>query len=82
VKVYSDDGGTRRLIGRADIEDDGMPVYRLLLFGAASTIADDYAIGTVTHLPGDGGPPVVERVILLAPGQVAELLPGWQPLAS
>jgi hypothetical protein len=82
VKVYSDDGGTRRLIGRAEIEDDGMPVYRLFLFGAASTIADDYTIGTVTHLREDGRPPVVERVIVIGPGQLPELLPGWQPLAS
>lgn len=82
MKVYSDEGGTWRLIGRADIEDDGLPVYRLFLFGTASTITDDYAFCTVTHLSGDSGPPVVERVLLVGPGQVAELLPGWQPLAS
>jgi hypothetical protein len=37
----------------------------------------------VTHVPeGGGGPPVAERVVLAVPGQMVELLPGWEPLAS
>jgi hypothetical protein len=82
MKVYLDQGGKKRLIGRADIEDDGMPVFRVRLFGAASSITDDYAMGTVTHLPADGSSPLVERVLFVGPGQRPELLPGWEPLAS
>lgn len=43
---------------------------------------ETFAVGTVTHLPEGGGAPVVERAVLAAPGQLAELLPGWKPLAS
>ena len=39
-------------------------------------------VGVVTHLPGGGGAPVVERAVLAAPGQPVELLPGWVALAS
>jgi hypothetical protein len=48
----------------------------------ASTICERFTVGTVTHLPKSGGAPVVERAVLAAPGQLVELLPGWQPLAS
>ena len=58
------------------------PVHGVPLFGAASTIAERFAIGTVTRLPEGGGAPVVERAVLAAPGQMVDLLPGWVPLAS
>ena len=80
MKVYLDDGGDKRLIGRADVPDGHGPVYEVPLFGTASIIAERFTIGTVTHLPR-GGAPVVERAVLLAPGQLVER-PGWQPLAS
>jgi hypothetical protein len=82
VKVYLDDNGERRLIGRADVPESAGPVFEAPLFGAASTIAESFAVGTVTHLPEGGGAPVVERAVLAAPGQLVELLPGWEPLAS
>jgi len=81
MKVYLDDGGEKRLIGRADVLEDCGPVFEVPLFGAASIIAERFTIGGVTHLPA-GGTPVVERAVLAAPGQPVELLPGWQPLAS
>ena len=56
---------------------------RAALFGAAApSIVESFAIGTVTHLPEGGGAPVVERAVLLAPGQIPKLLPGWVRLAS
>ena len=82
MKVYLDDSGQKRLLGRADVPDDTGPVYQVLLFGSASTIADQFTIGTVTSLPLGGGAPIVERAVLLASGQRPEVLPGWQPLAS
>jgi hypothetical protein len=82
LKVYADDGGFKRLLGRAEIEDDGGPVYRVYLFGAASTISAHFTVATVTHLGSGAEPPHVERAIVLSPGQRPELLPGWQPLAS
>ena len=82
MKVYLDDAGEKRLLGRAEVPEDVGAVYELPLFGVASTIVERFAIGTVTHLPAGGGAPVVERVVLLAPDQRPELLPGWQPLAS
>lgn len=82
MKVYLDEGGERRLIGRADVPEDCGPVYEAPMFGAAATIVENFAVGTVTHLPDGGGAPVVERAVLAAPGQLVDLLPGWQPLAS
>lgn len=82
MRVYLDEGGERRLVGRADVPAECGPVYEVPLFGAASTIAEGFAVGTVTHLPEGGGAPVVERAVLAAPGQLVELLPGWAPLAS
>jgi len=81
VKVYLDESGEKRLIGRADVPEDCGPVFEVPLFGAASTIAEQFTIGTVTHFLAGGGP-VVERAVLASPGQLVELLPGWQPLAS
>ena len=82
MKVYLDEDGDKRLVGRADVPEGAGTVFEVPLFGAASTIAERFAIGAVTRLPEGGGAPVVERSVLLAPGQLAELLPGWQPLVS
>jgi hypothetical protein len=82
VKVYLSDEHGQRLIGRADMPMGHGPVFEVPLFGAGSVIRERFTIGSVTHLPPGGGVPVVERAVLLAPGQVPELLPGWQPLAS
>ena len=82
VKVYVDDAGEKRLVGRADIPDDVGAVYEVRLFGLSSAITDQFIIGSVTHLgPGSTGIKV-ERAILLGLGQRPEILPGWQPLAS
>jgi hypothetical protein len=80
MKVYLDEDGDRRLVGRADIPADHGPVYAIPLFGAAATIVDQYVIGSVTKLPEGGGDPIVERAVLLSPGQLPELLPGWRAL--
>lgn len=82
MKVYRDENGEKRLIGRADIPADVGPIYEVPLFGAASTIVEQYAIGTVTHLPAGGDGPLVERAVFITQGQYPELLPGWQALAS
>jgi hypothetical protein len=82
VKVYVDDGGEKRLIGRADLSPDSKPVLEVRLFGVHAIICEQFTIGTVTRLPAGAAGPVVERAVLLAPGQPPELLPGWQPLAS
>ena len=83
MKVYLDeDGGGRRLVGRADVPEDCGPVFEVPLFGAASVIAERFTVGAVTHLPKGGGAPVVERAVVLTPDQWAEVLPGWAPLAS
>lgn len=82
MKVYLDEDGNKRLVGRADVSEDAGPVYEVPLFGAASAIVECFAIGAVTHLPEGGDAPVVERAVLAAPGQLVDLLPGWQPLSS
>ena len=82
MKVYIDDCGEKRLIGRADVPDEQVLVYEVSLFGANSTITEQFMLGVITHLAADGADPFVERAVLLAPGQQPELLPGWQPLAS
>ena len=82
MKVYLDEGGHKRLVGRADLPEDCGPVYEVPMFGAASTIAERFTIGNVTLIPAGGGAPVVERAVLAAPGQLVDLLPGWGPLAS
>lgn len=82
MRVFIDENGERRLVGRADIPDDVGNVYKIHLFGPTSIIREEFAVGTVTHL-GPGKLDLdVERVILLAPDQRPELLPGWQRLAS
>jgi hypothetical protein len=82
MKVYVDETGEKRLIGRANIPDDVGPVYEVHLFGASSTITDHFTVGSVTHFGSKPGEIEVERAIILGPGQRPELLPGWQPLAS
>ena len=84
MKVYTDDDGGRRLIGRADVPDDCGPVYEVPAVTEALAVVEEFAVGTVgTHVPeGGGGAPVAERVVLAVPGQMVELLPGWEPLAS
>lgn len=82
MKVYLDEGGEKRLIGRADVPEECGPVFEVPFFGAVSTLAEQFTIGAVTHFPPGGGGPVIERAVLAAPGQLVELLPGWQPLAS
>jgi hypothetical protein len=82
MKVYLDENGGKRLIGRADVPEEHGPTLEIPLFGPASCIAERFTLGTVTHLPAGGGSLIVERAVLLAPGQLADLLPGWQPLAS
>ena len=82
MKVYWDEEGERRLIGRADIPDDVGPVYKVHLFGASSTITEHFIVGAVTNFGPEQGDIQVEKAILLGTGQRPELLPGWQPLAS
>jgi hypothetical protein len=82
MKVYLDDAGERHLVGRADVPADAGPLYELPLFGPKSIIVESFTIGVVTHYSPGAANPVVERAVLLAPGQYADLLPGWQPLAS
>ena len=82
MKVYLDEDGTKRLIGRADVPEDCGPVYELELFDPDSIIREHFTVGSVTHLPDRGDVPVVERAVLAAPRQLVELLPGWKPLAS
>jgi hypothetical protein len=82
MEVYLDEDGHKRLVGRADVPEDCGPVYEAPMSGAAPVIAERFAIGTVTRAPEGGGAPVVERAVLLAPGQIATLLPGWVRLSS
>ena len=82
MRVFLDDGGEKRLIGTADIPSDHGPVYEARLFGPASIMTDIFTVGVIIHLPAGGDVPVVERVVLVTPGQVQSILPRWQPLAS
>lgn len=82
MRVYVAEGETQRLVGRADVPTDSGSLFEVPLLGAVTVIREQFTIGTITYLPPDGGPPVVERAVLLTAGQLPELLPGWQPLAS
>ena len=82
MKVYIDNCGEKRLVGRADVPADTGAVYEVPLFGPASTIIERFTIGTVTHLPDGSNTPLVERAVLLVVDQRPELLPGWEPFAS
>ena len=79
MRAFLIDGEEKRLLGTADIPADHGPVYEAVLFGAASIMADSFTIGTITHLMDCSNAPVVERVVLVAPGQVPGVLPRWQP---
>jgi hypothetical protein len=80
MRVYLDDAGEKTLLGEADILPESLPVLEVPLFAGASIVRERFTIGTLTHLPEGGGLPIVERAVLLAPGQVPELPPGWRPL--
>jgi hypothetical protein len=80
MKVYLDDAGEKTLLGEADISFESGPIFEVPLFAGTSIRRERFIIGTVTHLPEGGGLPVVERAVLLAPGQLPEVLPGWRPL--
>ena len=82
MKVYLDDTGEKRILGRAEVPEAAGAVFALSLSGAASTIVERFTIGTVTHLSEGGGVPAVARMVLLHLDQRRELLPRWQPLAS
>lgn len=82
MDVYSEDSGEIRLIGRADVPQDCGTTYEVALFGASTVLRERFTIGTVTHLRPGGGPPVVERAVLLLRGQHPGMLPGWRPVAS
>lgn len=82
MKVYREDAGERLLLGRAHIPDDVGSVYEVHVFGASSMITDRFTVGAVTHLGPGPNDLRVERVILLAPGQRPEILPGWEAFAS
>lgn len=82
MKVYQTTDEGPRLIGRADVDDGGLPYLEVSLFGASSTIMDRFAFSAVTYLPLGGDAPVSGRVLLLSPLQRPEILPGWQPFAS
>ena len=80
MKVYLDEDGGTRLLGRAEVPEDCGPVFEVPLSGVAATAAEWFAIGTVTRFAA-GGVPVAERAVLLTPWQRADLLPGRVPLA-
>ena len=83
MKVYVDEDGDKRLVGRADVPENCGPVLEVPVFGpAAPSIVEVFTVGTVTHLLEGGGAPVVERAVLAAQGQLVSLLPGWASLAS
>ncbi len=75
MKVYLNEDGEKRLVGRADLPEDCGPVFEVPLFGAASNITELFTVYALTLLPSDGGAPVVERVVLAAPGQLVVGLP-------
>ena len=81
MKVYLDEDGGTRLVGRAEVPEHCGPVFEVPSFGVAPAAVQRFVVGTVTRFAA-GGTPVVERAVLLTPWQWAELLPGWEPLAS
>ena len=81
VKVYLDDGGDKRLVGRADVLDTHDPVFEVPLFGGASMIDEWFTLGTVTQSPR-AADPCGEALCAAVRGHRPEVLPGWQPLSS
>lgn len=82
MDVYADEGGEIRRIGRAEVPEDCGTTYEVTLFGPSAMLRERFTIGTVTHRPPDGGPPVARRAVMLARGQHPGLLPGWRPEPS
>lgn len=82
MDVYADDDGEMRLVGHAAVPTDCGPVFEVPLFGPVSVIRERFTICTVNLLPEGGREPVVIRAVLLSPGQMPELLPGWRPVRS
>jgi hypothetical protein len=82
MNVYLSDLGCLHLLGSATLPEDYCGAYEAPVCGSANAIIERFAIGTIIRLPADGGTPVVERAVLASPGQIVELLPGWEPLAS
>jgi hypothetical protein len=80
MRGYLDDAGEKRLLGVAGISPQSGPALEVPRFAGASIVRERFVLGTVTHLPEGGGFPVVERAVLLVPGQVPVLLPEWRPL--
>ena len=55
MKIYLDECGVKRLIGRADIENDHIePYLDVPLFGVTSIIFERFALGLVTNIGADG----------------------------
>lgn len=82
MDVYADEAGEMRLVGHAAVPPDCGPVFEVPLFGPVSVIRERFTIGTVTLLAEVGREPVVIRAVLLSPGQMPELLPGWRPVRN
>jgi hypothetical protein len=80
MEVFAAGEDGLRLVGHADVRADSGPVLEVPLFGPHAVIRERFTIGTVTHQDAQGGPPAVVRAVLLAPGQLPDLLPGWRPL--
>jgi hypothetical protein len=81
MTLYEMLGNEPRLVGRCNIPADAGPVFEVPLFGAPWVIRERHIVGAVTHVQA-GEAALVERAVLLAFGQPAEILPGWAPLAS
>ena len=81
MRVYLDENGDKRLVGRADVPDDCGPIFEVPVFGSASIVLERFMVGAVTRMPF-GNELIVERAVILWPGQLAEALPGWMPLAA
>jgi hypothetical protein len=45
MKVYLDNGGDKRLIGRADVPDDCGPVYEVPAVREAFAVTEEFAVG-------------------------------------
>ncbi|WBV42544.1 hypothetical protein [Pseudoroseomonas cervicalis] len=80
MKVYIIENDGYRLLGTADVADD-VASLEIPLFGRESFIVETYMVGVITHLNGEKAP-AVERAVILAEGQLPELLPKWRPLSS
>jgi len=78
MKVFLDGPEGWRRIGDADVTGEETE-HVVQLFGSVSVIEERFRIvmasGVTTE--ADAG----ERVVLAAPGQMAELLPDWRPLS-